>query len=229
MKLDKDTSQILLAELKIAWHQRMTGDVTNQVYEWRELNNEDEDFLQGIGSNYLHAFVKFLRSYDDDDNFYDPRDKLSDLEDIIVTARRLCECRKLHAWEIKPCWVVYKKLVEFSDKFENQSINTSPEYLEQLENTLAMLSVEVTSIRYELDDIEDFVDLTDKDREWFKEIADRLDEISLDKSGHLYDGLFTLYDKYLPVRQYIECQGNTNKEPCLHELGELCKKVSKAE
>ena len=140
--------------------------------------------------------------------------------ELCVTSDRLFTCRQNNAWEIRPCWNVYTKLKEqvFETRFEPLEYD-----LKVLKKQLSQVQKNIRSIKKEMYEVDDYLDLSASKRKQYIKLADNMAKAANDKPNPLYQGSLLLYNVYMCALDYCNCQMNTNQNPCMKELDKLNK------
>jgi len=210
-----DIDPVVVAELNLDWVRDALIDMRNELYDWAKDNDmEDEEYVADIRSSISDAVSKTDGSL---------REITGQLKEMCKTSKRLFDCRERNAWEIKPCWNVYTKLKQEALDISYEPIEND---LSSLKRQFNRLKKDVQIIREEMCEVDDYLDLSKKDRDWFLKLADNLYRVASLSEKPLCEGANSLYLVYIRALEYCNCQKNTGQEQCLSELDALRKAVA---
>lgn len=205
---------MVVAELNLDWVRDALLDLIDELDDWVNDNDlEEDEYLADISSSMFNTISKTDGSL---------RGIAAQLKEVLNTSKRLYDCREKNAWEIRPCWNVYTKL-----KQQVQGISYDPieHDLRNLKRQFSQLKKDVQAIKEEMCEVDDYLELSKKDRESFLKLADTFYNIACINDKPLCEGANSLYLVYLCALDYCKCQKNLGQEHCLNELDLLRKAV----
>lgn len=212
---DALANNLYVYEVNIGWLCDYFGSSSDKLNEWMEDNDlEEDDYLLDMLSNLGGVLI---------DIGLDRQKLIDSYRSLFKLCERLISCREMHAWEIKPCWQVYEVLRKNVNDIRIEPLHTEKTYEKTLKGEVAMLRKAARVFRAGLDELDDFLELGNKEKKWLIELGDSLVKTASLPINKPYRSVCELILIYKFASIYCECQGKTAQESCLTELSDLNK------